>query len=250
MRKDERLSKEEKAKAKMLGTLLNEFLEKDLKEKDLSTPNKISNYWKILEKNLWQQEMEPPGPFCPLKSEHMDASTDITGLHKAEHIGSANTILWLHQFLKFRLDLFENPKKFYPADKRGYIDDEYRDDWFPYFHYLKNQDPRTPKKAIKNKRPSFLRNLDGETFDLDELRTEVKDPVSYPYGYIFGRDLKENMSFLERCKDNLCRKWFIRRPNKEFCCHKCAARYRKRMKVGKGDLQLSYRPRRPNKKKT
>jgi hypothetical protein len=53
---------------------------------------------------------------------------------------------------------------------------------------------------------------------------------------------------LRKCKDELCGKWFVRRPNKMFCCHNCAARYLKRMK-GKGDLQRSYRTRRPNKKK-
>ena len=107
-----KLTKEEKAAAQRLAILLNDFLKKDLKKKDLSTPSKIRKYWKILERNLWQQEMEPPGPFCPLKSEHMDASTDIPGLHKGEDIGSANTILWLHELLKFHRELFENPEKF------------------------------------------------------------------------------------------------------------------------------------------
>jgi len=233
MRKDKRLSKEDKVKAQRLANLLNDFLEKDLSEKDLSTPNKVTKYWKILKNNLWQREMEPPGPFCLLRTESMDTFTEIPGLHRAEDIGSANTILWLHQMLKFCREQFENPEKFYDLNEDDYAYDDRDEDgfekWYPYLQY--SGDWRL------------------YSWDLAAMRTELKNPINFPYELVFNSDLNSNTDLLKRCNDNLCGKWFVRRPNKKFCCHGCAARYYKRMKVGKGDLQLSYRPRRPNKKK-
>ena len=42
-----------------LATLLNEFVEKDMKMEDLVfDPARVDNYWKLLEENLWKRKME------------------------------------------------------------------------------------------------------------------------------------------------------------------------------------------------
>lgn len=212
MKNDASLTKETKAKAQRLAILLNEFLEKNIKSEDLSAPNKIGQYWKLLERNLWQRKMDPSGAYCLLGSDHSDASMDIPGLQTAEKVGAGNIILWLHELLRSVRARFEEPEEIY--------DDKDDDD------------------QAKNRLIDYAQIM----------RTKLRDPLNSEYEIIFEADLIEFMSYLERCKDTLCGKWFVRRPNKIFCCHNCAARYLKRMK-GKGDLQRSYRARRPNKKK-
>ena len=213
MKPSKSLEKKKKAEARRIAIFLNKFLEKNLKEKDVSTASKIKIYWKTLEKNFWRQKMEPPGPYCLINPDRLNAVLDIPGGLKTEEVGAANVILWLHQLLKSVRDKFEKQKEIYEE---------------------KEDDGRAVENLIDYARI---------------MRTKLKDPVNLEYEIIFEADLAEFMCYLERCEDNLCNKWFVQRSNKIFCSHGCASRYRKRMKEGKGDLQLSYRARRPNKKK-
>lgn len=103
--------------------------------------------------------------------------------------------------------------------------------------------------CVDVERYSKLRGLDHEKIKM------VADWETFLDWDNLWKNLQEEDAFmnllwqLRKCKDDLCPNWFVRKPNKDFCCHGCAARYRKRMKEGKGDLQKSYRARRPNKKR-
>jgi len=103
--------------------------------------------------------------------------------------------------------------------------------------------------CVDVERYSKLRSLDHEKIKM------IVDWETFLDWDDLWKNLQEEDAFmnllwqLRKCKDDLCGKWFVQRSNKDFCSHGCAARFRKRMKAGKGDLQKSYRARRTNKKK-
>lgn len=243
-------SKEERVLAQRMANLLNEFLEKDLTKEDMSAPGQIEHYWKILEENFWRkkmtiqdcvdytkwthlgdnswhQEFISPAPVGFFKAEYSYLFKEILGPIKDEEIEFAIAILLFHKFL----------------------------------NYLREGDSKGLKWGLRPKsyEDLFAKPIDGHV-------PRYFDPFISRYEKSFNDDLKWSMHYLKKCKDKLCgkwkggkgdlqvrssgrRKWFVQTGNKEFCCHGCASRYRKRMKEGKGDLQLSYRTRRRNKKK-
>lgn len=77
MKPSKSLEKKKKAEARRIAIFLNKFLEKNLKKKDVSTASKIKIYWKTLEKNFWRQKMEPPGPYCLINPDRLNAVLDI-----------------------------------------------------------------------------------------------------------------------------------------------------------------------------
>lgn len=178
-----------------LATLLNEFIEKDIKREELFDPAKVAYYWNILEENLWYQKMEFP----------------------VEHRGSL--IFRLHDYLKGVLDHFDKERAFRYEDSiivelaterevLNYLDEE------------RKRDIRGPRRYDRLDtpiyRPLFATHL--EIF-MPRLR-RCKDNRCRRW-FVLPKKYKKEGD-----------RWFALpwKREKEYCCHGHASRHYQKIK--------------------
>ena len=218
-----------KGKAKHLAILIDEFLEKEIEREHLiSKPDEIQRLKKLLEDELWQNNIDPNDPYWKFES---DFAMDHSERYTDQELQSANieegigTILYYHRLLKSFWDDFKKKiQAFHEVrEEMEQIQTEWEavegiktfDDWKGMRELQFDVMHRERGYPIEIKIPFKLDYETGEFHSEGALMTFM--------------GLLENISIgnLKKCKNDRCGKWFVltSKHKKEYCRQRCASNH-------------------------
>ena len=202
---------EKKARIEHLAILIDEFLEKDITEDDLTKhPEKIYRIQGILEEHLWQGTISPHDSDWQFESDYEIRDMPEQGAfiqHDAIQTG-AQSIVSLHRFLK--TGFWEQFKEHVIAYNEGNDYDPLRSDTF----------------------------IDVETDDSVRIHATFGDDIHFFSSSLAVLRLLMNLiegmrpEQFRKCADEQCGKFFFLTTNRNriYCSSRCAARSGERRK--------------------
>lgn len=234
-----------KTSRERLTILVDGFLEKEIEGEDLiSNPDRIDHYRRLLEKNLWEQKIDPHDPNWNFDSDLSDTAIDNPNLYPPGEVTRANleqgvnTILYFHGLLKPFWDDF---KEHLEVFRRVTEDRE-------SIKILSDAEKRLKGLNLEGLGQDLFDDIHREREYLQEIQSPVALQINYSFEggkvhfFYSGVDaVRALMDLLKdipiadfkRCKDDKgCGKWFVMtsKRKRDFCSHLCAARYTERIK--------------------